>query len=319
MNLLVKAACALAVALPLASLAQSYPTKPVRIVIPLSTGSTTDIFVRAMAVKLGAGLGQPVVIDNQPGAGGMLGTAAVARAAPDGYTWLVVTSGAFAANPHLRKEMPYSPSKDFVPVCRIGLSPYILVAHPSLGVRSVQELLAKAKTTTLSFASAGVGSSPHMAQEMFKSRTGMPFLHVPYKGTAQAVTDTMGGHAQVLMDSPGPLLPHIRAGKLVALGMTGGRRLASAPEVPTFEELGFAGLRLEGWIGLALPASTPGSIVARASEACQSAVAASDLQTLAREQGLDADHVGPREFGEFIASESQKWGDLIRRAGIKPE
>lgn len=316
----VRAAIALAaLAFPLACLCQEYPAKPIRVIIPLSTGGTTDMIVRAMAVKMSASLGQPVVIDNQPGAGGVVGTAVAARSAPDGYTWVVATSGAFAANPHLHKELAYNPAKDFTPVCRIGLGPYILVVNPSLGVKSLSELLAKAQTTNLSFASPGVGSSPQMAQEMFKARTGLPFVHVPYKGTAQAVTDIIGGHSQVLFEAPAPLVPHIRAGKLVALAITGGRRLAMLPDVPTFEELGYAGLRLEGWIGFAVPSATPAAATARATQACQAAVTSPDIQSLAQAQGFDADYAGSREFGEFITTESQKWGQLLRQAGVKPE
>lgn len=322
MSILTRAAVTLgALALPLTCLAQVYPAKPIRVVIPLSTGSTTDLIVRAMAPKMSTALGQPVVVDNQPGAGGVVGTTAVARTAPDGYTWLIATSGSFAANPHLHKKLAYDPANDFTPICRIGLNPYVLVAHPSLNVRSLAELLAKAKSGSapLSFASAGVGSSQHMAQEMFKARIGMPFLHVPYKGAAQAITDTIGGHSVVLFEGPTPLLPHIRGGKLVPLAITGGKRLASLPDVPTFEELGYAGLRLEGWIGVVVPANTPAPVVARVSDACRSAVVAPDIQSLALENSFNAEYQSSSEFRNFIAAEGQKWGELIRAAGIKPE
>jgi tripartite-type tricarboxylate transporter receptor subunit TctC len=322
MNVLPSVIAALVtLATPLVSLAQAYPAKAIRVVIPLSTGSTTDLILRAMAPKMGVHLGQPVVLDNQPGAGGAVGTTAAARAAPDGYTWLVATSGSFAANPHLNKKLGYDPVKDFIPVCRIGLNPYVLVTHPSVRARSLAELLGKAGAGSppMSFASAGTGSSQHMAQEMFKARAGGSFLHVPYKGAVQATTDTIGGHSLVLFEGPTPLLPHIRSGKLVPLAITGGKRLAALPGVPTFEELGYAGLRLEGWIGLAVPANTPPAIVDRVSQACQSAVTAPDVQALAQEQAFDADYQGPREFRSFIAAESQKWGDLVKSAGIQPE
>ncbi len=307
-----------ALAFPLACLSQAYPARQIRVIIPVSTGGTTDLIVRAMAVKMSANLGQSVVIDNQPGAGTVVGTAAGARAAPDGYTWVVATSGALAAAPFLYKELPFKP-KDLTPVCRIGLGPYILVTNPELGVKSLAELLAKAKTTSLSFASPGVGSSPQMAQEMFKARTGMPFVNVPYKGTAPAVTDTMAGHTQVLFEAPAPLIPHIKSGKLVPLAMTGQRRLASVPDIPTFEELGYPGFHLAGWIGLAVPSATPAAIVARATAACQAAVTAPDIQALATAQGFDADYSGPSEFAEFITSETKKWGELLRAAGVQPQ
>jgi tripartite-type tricarboxylate transporter receptor subunit TctC len=193
------------------------------------------------------------------------------------------------------------------------------VANPSLGVKSVPELLARAKTESISFASSGVGTTSHMAQEMFRSRVGVPFTHVPYKGTAQSVNDAVGGHSPLLFESPGPLLGHIRDGKLVPLASTGGRRSAALPNVATFEEQGYKGVRLEGWIGLVVPASTPAPIVNKIAQACQTALATAEMQSQALSQGFDIDYAGPRDFGAFITSELQKWGELVRLAGVKPE
>jgi tripartite-type tricarboxylate transporter receptor subunit TctC len=312
-------ACVLALlATPLTVLAQDYPSKPIRVIMPVSPGGATDAIVRAMGPKMSATLGQPVVTENLPGAGSVVGTTAIARAAPDGYTLGVGTSAAFSANPHLHKQLPYA-NKDFEPVCRVGTGSYVLVVNPSLGVKTLPEFLDRAKTGSLSVGSAGAGSASHMAQEMFKARVGAPILHVPYKGTGPAIVDTVGGHTQALFEAPGPLLPHIRGGKLVALGITSGRRLASLPEVPTFEELGYKGLRLEGWIGLVMPAGVPAPIVAKVAQACQSALAAPDLQAQAQGFGFEIEYAGPREFGAFIASEYQKWGELVQLSGLKPE
>ncbi|MGE4240460.1 Bug family tripartite tricarboxylate transporter substrate binding protein [Ramlibacter sp.] len=314
---------ALALALPLApptAMAQDYPTKSIRVIAPVSAGGLTDIILRAMATKMSPVLnGQTVVVENMPGAGTMVGTAALARAVPDGYTWGIGASGALAANPHMQKTLPYNPQKDFAPVCKIGAAAYILVANPAFGVKTLPELLAKAKSGKVTFASPGLGSSPHMAQELFKAKVATPFLHVPYKGTAPAVNDTIAGHTQVLFEAGGPLAPHIKSGKLVAIGVTSGKRLASLPDVPTFEELGYKDIRLEGWIGIMLPAGTPQAIVTKASEACKTALAAPDVQAHGVANGFEVDYAGPAEFAAFIASEYQKWGDLIRLAGIKPE
>jgi tripartite-type tricarboxylate transporter receptor subunit TctC len=301
-----------------APMAQDYPARPIRIIVPLSPGGASDIIVRSMAVKMSASLGAPLVVENLAGAGSIVGIGAASRAAPDGYTLAVAGSAAFAANPHLHTQLPYKVT-DFAPVCRIGGGPYVLVVNPSLGVKSLPDLLALAKSKSLTFASPGVGSSPHMAQEMLKARAGVAFVHVPYRGTSQAVIDTVAGHSQVLFEAPGPLLEHIRAGKLIALGVTSARRVSSLPDVPTFEELGYKGLRLEGWIGLVVPAATPAPVVARVAQACQIALAAPDLQSQAQSLGFEIDYAPPREFGAFMASELQKWGELVRLAGVKPE
>ena len=321
MKLAFRLACAVALfASPLASIAQEFPTKPIRLIIPLSPGSLTDTIVRNMLTKMNATLGATVVVENQPGAGAIVGVGAAARAAPDGYTWTIGSSASFSANPHLHKQLPYNPVKDFEPICRIGGAPQILVVNPSLGVKSLPELLARAKTESLSFASSGVGTTTHMAQELFKSRVGVTtFVHVPYKGTAQSVSDTVAGHAQLLTESPGPLLGHIRDGKLVPLGSTGARRSLALPNVPTFSELGYKEIRLDGWIGLVAPAGTPAPIVAKISQACKDALASPEIQALSQAQGFDIDYADPKEFRAFIASELQKWGELVKMAGVKAE
>jgi tripartite-type tricarboxylate transporter receptor subunit TctC len=315
-------ALALALALlatPLASIADDFPSKPIRLVVPLSAGSLTDTMVRTLVAKMSASLGATVVVENMPGAGAVVGIATAARAVPDGYTWAVASSASFSANPHLHKKLSYDPVKDFAPVCRMGGAPQVLVANPSLGVKSVPDLLARAKTESLTFASSGIGTTSHMAQEMFRARAGVPFVHVPYKGTAQSINDTVAGHSPLLFESPGPLLGHVRDGKLLALGTTGGRRSSTLPNVPTFEEQGYKGVRLEGWIGLVVPAGTPAPLVARIAQACQAALATPDMQSQAQSQGFDIDYAGPRDFSAFIGSELQKWGELVRLAGVKPE
>ncbi|WP_198084590.1 tripartite tricarboxylate transporter substrate binding protein [Variovorax sp. E3] len=302
-----------------ATFAQEYPSKPIRIVVPLSAGSLTDTLIRLMAVKMGATLGTPMIVENLPGAAGIVGTVSAAKAPPDGYTMLVAAASSFSVNPHVNRSLPYDPLKDFAPICRFGGATNVLAVTPSLGVKSVAELLLKAKDGSVSFASAGVGTTSHLAQELFKSKVSASFLHVPYKGTAQAVTDTVAGHSQVIFDTPGPLIAQIQSGKLIPLAVMSSHRSASLPNVPTFEELGYPGLTLQGWSALVAPARTPAAVVSRLAQACQAAVASPDFQEQARSRGFDIDFAGPSEFGAFIVSELPKWGKLVKLAGIKPE
>lgn len=306
---------------PLVSPAQDFPDRPIRLILPATPGNLTDIMLRSMATKMSETLNrQPIIVENQPGAGTVVGTAAVARALPDGYTWGIGAPGAFAVNPYLMKSVPYDPLKDFEAICRIGAAPYILAVNASLGVKSLPELLAKAKASPpLSFASSGSGSQSHMAQELFKFWVGGQFLHVPYKGTAQAVSDTVAGHTQVIFDTFGGLGPHIKSGKLIPIAITSARRLGSVPDVPTFAELGYKEVLQRGWIGLVAPARTPAPVIAKVAAACMSAVASPDIVSHAQSNGFEIDYASPKEFGDFIAMENKRWGELIQRAGIKAE
>lgn len=301
------------------SMAQGISGKPIRVIAPAGAGGATDVIIRAMLPKMGALLGATLVVDNQPGAGGIVGTAAIAKAIPDGTIIGVATSAALAANPHLHKQLPYDGAKDFAPVCRVGRGPYILVVNSSLGVKTLQDLLARAKIENLTFASPGVGSSAHMAQELFKARTGAQFLHVPYKGTGPAISDTVGGHTQVLFEAPGPLIPHLLSGKLIALGVTSAQRVSSLPNVPTFAELGFKDTVLEGWIGLMAPAATPASVVERIAKACETALTVPEVKAQAQALGFEVDYAGPVAFQAFIASERITWGEVVKLSGLKPE
>jgi tripartite-type tricarboxylate transporter receptor subunit TctC len=306
-------------ATPLSSFAADFPERPITVIVPLSAGGVSDISVRKLAPAMSEMLGVPVVIENQPGGGATVGTAAAAKAAPDGYTLALAAASSFSINPHLRKELPYDPVKDFEPVCRIGGSPSVLAVHPSLGVKSVSELVEKAKAETLSVASAGPGTPSHLAQELLKARVEVGFMHVPYRGTAQAVTDTIGGHVQLLFESPGPLLGAIREKQLVGLGIMSPSRLPALPDVPTFEELGFQDMQLIGWIGLVAPAGTPAAVIDRLVAACERAVSSPEFQTLANNQGLLVAYAPPAEFRKHIDSELEKWGKLVARSGLQPE
>jgi tripartite-type tricarboxylate transporter receptor subunit TctC len=320
MNLPSKVVCVLALSTAsFTSAAQDYPARPIRVIVPLSAGSLTDTIVRAMAEKMRTSLGATMVVENIAGASGIVGTVAAAKAPSDGYTVAVAVATSFSLNPHLHSNLGYDPVKDFTPVCRIGGAPYILAANPSLGVKSVADVVAKGKDGSVPFASAGAGSMQHLVQEMFKARVSAKYLHVPYKGAPQAVTDTVAGHTQLVFETPGPVLGHIRSGKLVATGITTARRLPSLPDVPTFDELGYSGMRMRGWIGLVVPAGTPASIVNRLAQACQSAATAPEVEALAQPQGFEIDPAAPAEFAAFIGSELQRLGQLARAAGVKPE
>ncbi|CAN7758335.1 Bug family tripartite tricarboxylate transporter substrate binding protein [Rhizobium leguminosarum] len=299
--------------------AQEFPDRAIEIIVPLSAGGVSDIAVRKLAPSMSKTLGAPVVIENQPGAGATLGTGAAAKATPDGYTVALAAASSFSINPHLRKNLPYDPVKSFEPVCRIGGSPSVLVAHPSLGVKSVQELIEKAKDGNLSFASSGPGTPSHLAQELLKARTNVQFLHVPYRGTSQSVTDAIGGHVQLLFESPGAISGAVRTKELIGLGILSPKRLPALPDVPTFEELGFEGMELIGWIGLVVPAGTPTEVIDKLEKACHDAVSSPDFQKLADEQGLLVAYAPREEFRKHIASELSKWGELVQRSGLKPE
>lgn len=301
------------------AMAQGSASAPIRVIMPTASGGATDTVIRAMLSKMGPMLGTTLVVDNQPGAGSIVGTGAIGRALPDGTTIGVATSGALVANPHLKKKLPYDTANDFAPICRVGRGPYVLVVNPALGPKTLPELLARAKTESLAFASPGVGSSAHMAQELFKARTGSKFLHVPYKGTGQAITDTVGGQTQVLFEAPGPLLPQLRAGKLLPIAVTSGQRVSSLPNVPTFAELGYKGIVLEGWIGLMAPAAMPAPLVERMAKACEAAVKEPDVVAQAQQTGFEIDFAGPSAFRSFIASELGVWGEFVKLSGLTPE
>ncbi|MBY5882449.1 tripartite tricarboxylate transporter substrate binding protein [Rhizobium leguminosarum] len=299
--------------------AEDYPSRSVQVIVPQSPGGLGDIAVRVLAPELSASLGVPVVIENKPGAGGTVGMAEARRAAADGSTLALAAAGSFSINPHLQKNLPYDPLTNFEPVCRIGGAPSVLVVNPSLNVKSLPELLAKAKTDPVSFASGGNGTPSHLAQELLKARVKVQFLHVPYRGTSQAVTDTMGGHSQALFETAGPLLGAIRAGQLIALGVTSPDRLPALPDVPTFKELGIPDLDLLGWNGLVVPAGTPETIIARLSKACELAVSAPEFLTFAKANGYVISYAPAAEFRNHIISQLKKWGELVRLSGVKPQ
>lgn len=302
-----------------ASAQVAYPTKPIHMIVPFTPGGSTDILGRSIGQALAEAWHQQVIIDNKPGAGGAIGADAAAKAAADGYTLFMGHIGTLAVNPTLYPKLPYDAVKDFAPVALVAMVPNVLVVNPSLPVRTVAELiaLAKAKPGALSCSSGGAGSAAHLAIEYFKLATGTDILHVPYKGAAPAVTDLIGGQVSMTMTGLPPLLPHIRAGKLRALGVASGARLAQIPDVPTIAEAGVAGFEATQWYGVVAPAHTPGAIVDKLAAEIRRSLSQPGLKKRLEDEGAQPANMGPVEFQKLIRSEIDRWAKVIRAAKIQ--
>jgi tripartite-type tricarboxylate transporter receptor subunit TctC len=298
--------------------AQQYPSKPVRIVVPFPPGGAVDIVARTLGAQLVQTLGQQFVVENRPGAGGIVGTEFVAHAPPDGYTLLAVSS-AQATNPSLYAKLPYNTERDFAPVSLVAGSSYMLVTHPSMPVKNVRELIAfaKARPGQLNFASGGPASLPHLAGELFNLMAGVRMTHVPYKGSAPAATAVLGGEVTLLFSNMLGIMPFVQAGRFRALGVTGVKRVAAAPEVPTIAEAGLPGYEVIGWYGLIAPAGTPKEITARLS--AQTAVAMRAPEVAKRFSSEGAEPVGstPEAFAETISRDIVKWAKVIKASGAR--
>ena len=305
---------------PRAQAQQPYPARPVRLVVPSAPGGGTDITARVMAPKLGEFLGQQVVVENRAGAGTMIGGEVVARAAPDGYTLLMGIS-TLAINPAMYKKVPYDALKDFAPITQAVSLPNILVTHPSLPVKTVKELIAfaKARPGQLQFASAGVGTNPHLAAELFLSMAGIRMLHVPYKGSGAGVIDVIAGHVPVMTPSILTGLPHAKAGRLRALGVTSARRAGGAPEVPTISEAGVPGYEAVQWFGVLAPAGTPRVVIERVHREAVRVLQAADVRERLQADGADPVASTPEEFAAFLRAETVKWAKVVKTVGIQPE
>ncbi len=301
--------------------AQSYPNRPIRLIAPFVPGGPTDIIARVVAQKMGDNLKQTVVVDNRGGAGGSVGMQLAAAAAPDGYTLVLGSSGNLAVNPALEPNLPYHPLRDFQPITQTTSGPQILVVPVSLQAKSVQEFiaLAKAKPGQLNYASGGSGTTTHLGVELFKIAAGVNIVHVPYKGTGQALTDVMTGQVQMMMSSALPALPHVKSGKLRGLAVTSAKRSAAYPELPTLSESGLPGFETTSWHGMLLPAKTPKALSERIHAELVKVLTAPDVKERFAGLGMDTVANTPAQFSAYIKSESQKWEKVIRTIGIKPQ
>jgi tripartite-type tricarboxylate transporter receptor subunit TctC len=300
--------------------AADFPARPVRLVVASSPGGALDVLARLVSPKLTDKWGQPVVVDNRAGAGGVVGTEMVAGANPDGYNLLVIAQG-FTANPFLYKKLPYRTPEDFAPVTILAYGPNVLVVHPSVKAGSVKELitLAKEQPGKLNYATSGVGAASHLSVEMFKRMTGAQMVHIPYKGAGAATAAVVGGQVQLLFTSTGAAMPHIRSGRLKALGVTTAKRTPALPDVPTIAETGLSGFQVDGWYALMAPAKTPKAIIDRLYRDTAAVLKLPDVVTRIEAVGLEPAGISPQEFDSYIRAELKKWGKLIKEAGIKAE
>jgi tripartite-type tricarboxylate transporter receptor subunit TctC len=319
------AGLALVAQLPLASLpavaqdaAQSYPSKPIRIIVPFVAGGPTDVQSRWAAQRLNHAWGQPVIVDNRGGAGGMTGTEAVARAAPDGYTLLGGNPGPLTVAPSIQSKLAYNPVKDFAPVALLATASSVLCSHPSVPAKTVKELvaLAKARPGRISYGSPGVGTVGHFATELFNSMAGISTAHIPYKGAAQYVIDLLAGHIDIAFIQVAQAAPYVRDRRLHAYGVAKLQRAPQMPDVPTIDEQGLKGFQSLNWTGLLAPAGTPKEIVAKLHAELAKHLRATDGQSLVQ-QGFDIAALGPDEYGAFLRAETEKWGKVAKAAKIR--
>lgn len=298
--------------------AQSYPTKPVRLVVPFPPGGGTDIIARTLGDRMAADLGQPVIIDNRPGAGTMIGDDNVAKSAPDGYSLLIATF-AHAVNPSLQTRIPFNTEKDFAPVALVGRSPNVLVVNPGKPFKSVADVLAFAKANPgkLTFGSFGNGTSAHLAGELFKNLAKVDLVHVPYKGSAPALTDLLGGQIDMMFTTVASVASYIKSNRLRALAVTSAQRSNAYPNLPTIAEAGVPGYAAESWYGIYVPAGTPATIIARLNQSVHTAVKSDAFKSRIEEEGLVTSSGAPEELAKYVREEEARWAKVVKEGHIQ--
>jgi tripartite-type tricarboxylate transporter receptor subunit TctC len=325
---MIKVAVVLAAAVALQAAEQAaaqpesrYPVKPIRIIVPSSPGSGPDIMARAVGQKLTDAFGQPVVVDDKPGAGGIIGSEAAAKSPPDGYTLIMSNAGSHAVNASLYAKLPYDPIADFAPVTLVAMAPNILIVHPALPARSVKELIAlgKSKPGELAFGSGGNGSTAHLSAEMFKTMAGIDVVHVPFKGAPGAVIGVISGQVAFAMPNIPPALPQVRSGKLRALAVTTSKRSTAVPELPTVAEAGVPGYEATAWFGVLAPAATPQPIIARLNAAIVKSLRTPDMQQRIAAEGADVVGNTPEEFAAIIRRDIAKWAKVVKASGARAD
>ena len=299
--------------------AQSYPTRPIRMIVPFPPGGGNDILARTVGNRLTEVIGQQIVVDNRGGAGGLIGAQLAATAVPDGYTVFLGSVGNLAQTPALRSALPYHPLKDFAPVALLATSAFVIAVHPAVPAKTVKDLvvLAKASPGKLNYASAGAGSSLHMAAEIFKHATGTEIVHVPYKGAAPALADLMSGRVQVMFSTMPPMLPHIKSGKLRGLGVTTAKRASAAPDLPTVAESAAPGFEVSNWQGVVVPIKTPRTIVQKLNRDLNATLQLPGMNDALAAQGLESAGGTPDEFAALIKREIARYTQVVKAAGIK--
>ena len=307
--------------IPLAAQSQAYPNKPIRWIVPYTGGGITDVVTRVVTQKIGASLGQPIVVDNRPGANSIVGADIAAKATPDGYTMLTVIA-AHAANATLYAgKLPFDPVKSFIPVSLAGIAPLILTANNNFPAKDVKELIAYAKANPgkVNFGSSGIGAAAHLTTELLKQTAAIDMVHVPYKGTSPALTALMANDIQILVDVPSTLMPHVRGGKIKALAMFSAQRIQGAPEVPTMAQAGGPSLESSTWVLFMAPAGTPREVVNRLSSETAKAINESDIKSRFSQIGIEPVGNSPEQAANFLADEIAKWSRVITAAGVKAE
>jgi tripartite-type tricarboxylate transporter receptor subunit TctC len=313
----IRAFAAAAAFLPLLCWAQSYPARPVSVVVPYPPGGLIDLVARVLAPALGKELGQSVLVDNRSGAGGNVGADYVAKAAPDGYT-LVMANPSFGISLHIYSKLNYHPLNDFAFVGLYGTVPNVLVVHPSIPAKSVPELIThlKANPGKLNYASPGYGTSPQMSMELFKSMTGTYIVHIPFRGSGPAQTAMLANETQLMFDNLPPQVPHIKSGRVRALAVTSRARSKAMPDLPTLDEVGLKGYEVTAWFGLAAPAKTPREVVTRVNQALNRATQSAEVRNTMEERGAEMFQGTPEQFHAYVKAEIDKWGPVVKRAGV---
>jgi tripartite-type tricarboxylate transporter receptor subunit TctC len=308
-----------AVTLAGAALAQPYPSKPVKIIVPYPPGGTSDILARSVGQKLTESLGQTFVVETKPGATGNIGADFVAKSPPDGYTLLLADIGSLAIAPSVSSSLPFDPVKDFAPVVMVAYSPHVLAVHPSVPANNVKELVAllKAKPDSLNFAVSGVGGANHLAGIDFAQRAGVKWTYVPYKGGSQAITDVMAGHAQVLFNGMLATYPTVKDGKLKAIALSSAKRFSGAPDIPTVAESGYPGFETGSWQGIVAPAGTPPEIVRKLHDAVTAVLASPEMKEKLISSGAEIRPQSSDQFGAFIRDEKVRWARVVKESGAK--
>ncbi len=303
---------------PAAARAQDFPSRPLKMIVPFGPGTTTDLIARMVGEGLAKPLGQTIVVENRSGAGGSIGSDLVAKAAPDGYTLLMGTVGTHAINTSLYRRLPYDALQDFVPIAFVGYTPTLLVVAGDSPFKSLEDIAAQAgRPGGVSFASAGNGTSGHLAGELVKAKLGGEIIHVPYKEGGLAMSDVMSGQVHFMFYHPAAVLPHIKSGRLRALGVSGKQRSSAAPDVVPIAEQGYSDFDLVAWFMLYAPAATPGPVVARLREAAAAALASAEVRNKLLAQGVEQRSMKPPELAEFNRAEVAKWSDLVKRSGAQ--